>query len=560
MGNTPIRRCAIYTRKSSEEGLERDYNSLHAQREACEAFIRSQTGEGWRLIGTAYDDGGFSGGTMERPALQQLLADIRKGLIDVVVVYKVDRLTRALADFAKMVELFDAQRVSFVAVTQQFNTTTSMGRLTLNVLLSFAQFEREVIGERIRDKVAASKRKGMWMGGTRPFGYDVRERKLVVNRVEAETIRFIFERYLELGRVRLLMRDLQARGIVTGIKVSKSGKTRGATLFLRGGLYHILSNPVYIGEISHKRVRHPGQHEPIVNRELWDRIQEQLNSQAARTGEGCKTEAPRSPLTGKLFDEDGEALYVQGGSKDGRRYRYYVSKSLVTGESRDAGKTWRVSAPEIERVVSAAAGKLLDDHGAIAEALEECGIDGHRLPSVLESARAWVESLRSASESGAALAQLTDRIDLKCNGIQVVLKLPIQASEQDEGATPTHLALARFIPMRMKRRGVEMRLVLEGDTTPSPVNLPLLKAIARARRWSQDLIRGRVQSVGELAKREGLDRRSVRRQLRLGFLSPRIVEAIVEGRQPPDLTVIGLTRRLDLPPLWSAQEQALGFR
>jgi site-specific DNA recombinase len=245
MANTPIRRCAIYTRKSTDEGLEKDYNSLHAQREACEAFIKSQAGEGWRLVITAYDDGGFSGGTMERPALQQLLADIRKGLIGVVVVYKVDRLTRALADFAKIVELFDAQRVSFVAVTQQFNTTTSMGRLTLNVLLSFAQFERELIGERIRDKVAASKRKGMWMGGTRPLGYDVRERKLIVNQVEADTVRHIFKRYLELGRVPPLMRELSGRGIVSGSKLSKSGNSQGGKPFSRGRLYHLLGNPVY---------------------------------------------------------------------------------------------------------------------------------------------------------------------------------------------------------------------------------------------------------------------------------------------------------------------------
>jgi len=560
MGNTPIRRCAIYTRKSSEEGLERDYNSLHAQREACEAFISSQAGEGWKLIKTSYDDGGFSGGTMERPALQQLLADIRKGLIDVVVVYKVDRLSRALADFAKMVELFDAQRVSFVAVTQQFNTTTSMGRLTLNVLLSFAQFEREVIGERIRDKVAASKRKGMWMGGTRPLGYDVRERKLVVNQAEAETIRDIFERYLELGRVRLLMRDLQAREIVTGIKVSKNGNTRGAIPFSRGALYHILSNPVYVGEISHKRVRYPGQHEAIVSRELWDRVQERLHSQAAHTGEGRKTHAPRSPLTGKLFDEDGEPLYAQGATKGVRRYRYYVSKSLVIGECRDAGKAWRVSAPEIERAACAAAGNLLNDHGAIAQALEESGIDGLRVPSVLESARAWVERLGSGSECGTTLAQLTDRIELRNDGIRVLLKLPILAGERDDDTTARHLALTRFVPMQMKRRGVEMRLVLEGDSTSSRVDLPLLKAVARARRWAQELVSGRVQSIRELAKREGIDRRSVRRLLRLGFLSPRIVEAIVESRQPPDLTVIGLTRRVDLPPLWSAQEQALGLR
>jgi site-specific DNA recombinase len=237
MASTPIRRCAIYTRKSSEEGLEQDFNSLHAQREACEAFIRSQAGEGWKPIRTAYDDGGLSGGTMERPALQKLLTNIRKGLIDVVVVYKVDRLTRSLADFARIVELFDAHGVSFVAVTQQFNTTTSMGRLTLNVLLSFAQFEREVIGERIRDKVAASKRKGLWMGGTLPMGYDLRERKLVVNHDEARTVRHIFERYLELGSVRLLRKDVGRRGIVSAVKASRNGKCRGGKPFSRGALY-----------------------------------------------------------------------------------------------------------------------------------------------------------------------------------------------------------------------------------------------------------------------------------------------------------------------------------
>jgi site-specific DNA recombinase len=275
-GKFQLRRCAIYTRKSSEEGLEQDFNSLHAQREACEAFIKSQHGEGWRLIKTAYDDGGFSGGTMERPALQRLLADIRERLIDVVVVYKVDRLTRSLADFAKMVELFDAQAVSFVAVTQQFNTTTSMGRLTLNVLLSFAQFEREVTGERIRDKIAASKRKGMWMGGTTPLGYDVDDRRLVINSAEAETVRHIYQRYLELQSVRLLRDELDRRGIVSKIRISKSGNRTGGKVFSRGALYELLSNPIYIGEIRHRKERHPGQHEPIVYRELWERVQRQL--------------------------------------------------------------------------------------------------------------------------------------------------------------------------------------------------------------------------------------------------------------------------------------------
>jgi len=281
----PVRRCAVYTRKSSEEGLEQDFNSLQAQREACEAFIRSQAGEGWRLSKTHYDDGGLSGGTMERPALQQLLEDIRNGQVDVVVVYKVDRLTRSLADFAKMVELFDANGVSFVAVTQQFNTTTSMGRLTLNVLLSFAQFEREVTGERIRDKIAASKRKGIWMGGTVPLGYDVDDRRLVITQAEAEVVRQIYQRYLELGSVRLLKQELDQLGVASKVRLSRKGTESGGKNFSRGALYELLSNPVYIGEIRHKQERHPGQHEPILERATWEQVQQRLSCGARRDHE-----------------------------------------------------------------------------------------------------------------------------------------------------------------------------------------------------------------------------------------------------------------------------------
>src|SRR6202521_2228576 len=277
-----LQRCAIYTRKSSEEGLEQEFNALHAQREACEAFIKSQAGEGWRLIKTSYDDGGLSGPTMERPALQRLMADIKQGLINVVVVYKVDRLTRSLADFVKMVEAFDAHGVSFVSVTHQFNTTTSMGRLTLNVLLSFAQFEREVTGERIRDKIAASKQKGMWMGGLVPLGYDVIDRRLEVNQSEAQKVLEIFRRYLELGSVRLLMEDLNRRSIRSKIRVAKNGRKSGGNPFFRGALYVLLSNPVYIGEIGHKGVRHPGLHESIMDRELWEKTQRLLRSHAVR--------------------------------------------------------------------------------------------------------------------------------------------------------------------------------------------------------------------------------------------------------------------------------------
>ncbi|MFL6727774.1 MAG: recombinase family protein, partial [Sphingomicrobium sp.] len=284
--SSAARRCAVYTRKSSEEGLEQDFNSLQAQREACEAFIRSQAGEGWRLVATRYDDGGFSGGNMARPALQQLLMDICERRVDIVVVYKVDRLTRSLADFAKMVEVFDAQSISFVAVTQQFNTTTSMGRLTLNVLLSFAQFEREVTGERIRDKIAASKRKGMWMGGVPPLGYDISERRLVINAAEAETVRLIYQLYLEFDSVRLLQDELARRGIISKVRISRNGSRSGGCRFGRGALYELLANPLYIGEIRHKGASHPGQHSAVIERTLWAQVQERLRTMATRTRQG----------------------------------------------------------------------------------------------------------------------------------------------------------------------------------------------------------------------------------------------------------------------------------
>jgi site-specific DNA recombinase len=352
----PVRRCAIYARKSSEEGLEQDFNSLQAQREACEAFIRSQAGEGWRLSKTHYHDGGLSGGTIERPALQRLLADIRNGRVDVVVVYKVDRLTRALADFAKMVEIFDAHGVSFVAVTQQFNTTTSMGRLTLNVLLSFAQFEREVTGERIRDKIAASKRKGIWMGGTVPLGYDLRERHLVINEAEAKQVTQIYRRYLELGSVRLLKQELDQRGVVSKVRLSRKGSNSGGKSFSRGALYELLSNPIYIGEIRHKREHHPGQHEPILERGIWQQVQQCL-SNAARRGSAPISKAPSSPLAGKVFDEAGEPLYAQGAAKGGRRYCYFVSRGLVRGGSLKSKSGWRVPGARA-RTASAICGAL----------------------------------------------------------------------------------------------------------------------------------------------------------------------------------------------------------
>jgi site-specific DNA recombinase len=556
---SPIHRCAIYTRKSSEEGLEQDFNSLDAQREACEAFIRSQAGEGWKLIKSAYDDGGMSGGTMERPALQRLLSDINQGLIDVVVVYKVDRLTRSLSDFAKMVEVFGAHGVSFVAVTQQFNTTTSMGRLTLNVLLSFAQFEREVTGERIRDKIAASKQKGMWMGGLVPIGYDVSERRLVVNQSEAETVRGIFRRYLELGSVRLLMEDLNSRGIRSKVRIAKNGKQSGGNRFYRGALYEMLSNPIYLGEIRHKGVRHPGLHDAIIERELWEATQLLLGSRGARRRPRGKRSAP-SPLTNKLFDESGQSLTPTHAVKGERRYRYYVSRGLIKGIAESTGRGWRLPAPEIERTVASAACTILGDEVAIANAVDAARLAGYRLPSIFSAATAWAKRLQSEVEAGAALDALVDRVELTDAGIRVWLKLEIESSEEPHGANATKLALTRDFPMQIRRRGFEMRLVIQGSREPAPmVDLTLLKAISRGRRWADDLLAGRMESVAEIAKREGVLPNYVRRLTRLAFLSPKIVEAIASGHQPPELTAKALTEKIELPLLWNEQEEAVGM-
>src|SRR5712692_7121016 len=352
------RRCAIYTRKSSEEGLEQDFNSLQAQREACEAFIKSQAGEGWRLVKTAYDDGGLSGGTMERPSLQRLLEDIRRRLVDVVVVYKVDRLTRSLADFAKLVELFDTHSVSFVSVTQQFNTTTSMGRLTLNVLLSFAQFEREVTSERIRDKIAASKRKGLWVGGTLPLGYEMKDGKIAVVEEEAELVRSIFRRYLELGSVNELLRDLKERNIRTRTKQLSTGATRGGIPFGRGALYYVLSNHFYIGEVKYKNEILPGEQPSIMDRELFDAVrQKSLDQWSHRTIVRNKSD---HLLTGLLFDDAGHRMVATHATKAGVRYRYYVSTPFLHGEAKSAsaGSVSRVPAADIEDVVV----KFLKEH------------------------------------------------------------------------------------------------------------------------------------------------------------------------------------------------------
>src|SRR5271165_3864774 len=385
-------RCAVYTRKSSEEGLEQEFNSLDAQREACEAYITSQRHEGWVALSTLYDDGAYSGGTMDRPALQRLLDDIRAGKIDVVVVYKVDRLTRSLTDFAKIVEIFDAQRVSFVSVTQAFNTTTSMGRLTLNVLLSFAQFEREVTGERIRDKIAASKKKGMWMGGLPSLGYDVKERKLVVNEAEAATVRYIFRRYLELETVRALRDDLAAAGVVSKRRTAADGSPYGGQRFSRGALYLMLKNRIYRGEIVHKGKSFPGEHAAIVDEDLWRRVQSHLEENRMERRDGDKTLEP-SLLAGIVFDASSEPMTPTHAVKRGTRYRYYISRRLITGPALDSSRGQRVPASNLEALVISRLRALLADPVELKRRLPRPQDPPHRVARQMEGPRDLLDRL-----------------------------------------------------------------------------------------------------------------------------------------------------------------------
>ena len=378
-------RCAIYTRKSSEEGLEQSFNSLDAQREACAAYIQSQRHEGWRVQPTQYDDGGYSGGNMERPALKRLLDDVAAQKVDVVVVYKVDRLTRSLADFAKIVDIFDARKVSFVSVTQQFNTTSSMGRLTLNVLLSFAQFEREVTGERIRDKISASKRKGMWMGGRVPLGYDLKDRKLVPNAAEAALVNRIYSRYLELGCVVKLKAELDAAGVASKVRVSRTGRRSGGAPYSRGALYKILQNRIYVGEIPHRALAYPGEHQPIVERERWDAVQAKLraSNQARRNG---VTSRDPSLLAGLLYDERGNRLTPSHAVKKGKRYRYYVSQALIQGRPDLKGAATRLPAHDIEMVVIARMRSLLQAPSQVRELAGTAGDDAGIQQALIASA------------------------------------------------------------------------------------------------------------------------------------------------------------------------------
>ena len=576
------RRCAIYTRKSTDEGLDQAFNSLDAQREACAAFILSQKHEGWSALPALYDDGGYSGGTMDRPALKRLIADIEAGQVDVVVVYKVDRLTRALSDFAKLVEVFDRREVSFVSITQQFNTTTSMGRLTLNVLLSFAQFEREVIGERVRDKIAASKKKGMWMGGQPPLGYDVKDRKLVVNEAEAETVRHIFDRYLELKSVLALQEEIVSEGIRSKRRVRSDGTVYGNQVLGRGALYQMLQNRIYRGEITHKGSAYPGQHSAIIDQDLWDRVQATLAENRVERASGARGKQP-SLLTGLLFDQNGERLSPTHAVKKGTRYRYYISTGLITGKRKPATGGWRIPAGNLEALVVDRLRTLFADHGELLDTVAEQVAGGIETRQLIERASRIAEALGNGSPDDvrSLVVSLVRRVEISPDSVRIEVdrqrlasvlqsdgsgppigdgSAPGKTNRSDAGDTDPEDIVTLTIAARLQRAGREMRMIVQNTENQRAPDPALLRALARAHDFRERLMRDPHLSAHDIARAEGVSAAYIYATLRLAWLAPDIVEAIVNGRQPPRLTATELFRLSGHLPLgWPQQRTLIGF-
>ena len=532
-----IVRCAIYTRKSTEHNLDLEFNSLDAQREACEAYIKSQTHEGWRLVPDRYDDGGLSGASLERPALQTLLCDLRTGKINIVVVYKVDRLTRSLADFAKLVELFDQHGISFVSVTQSFNTTSSMGRLTLNVLLSFAQFEREVIGERVRDKIAASKRKGIWVGGPVPLGYASVGKKLVIVPEDAETVRTIFRTYLALGSIGALMQHIDGLGIRTKRHELTNGKIRGGVPFGVGPLAYLLKNRCYIGEVAYRGEVHRGEHEPILERTLFEAVQAKLASNAV--DRSSRLRGSPALLAGRIFDDRGNRMSPTHSNKRGVRYRYYVSQAVLKQRKGEAGSIARAPAPELESIVLTAV-REHQKKGATEQGAPENDpdlVERHVERIVVRQDAVDIRMLpfgrgsRRVDDDDPASDGAPDDQD----AISITVPWPSHCYTAIKGIVHTPEAAASLKP----------------ETRDA-----VLTAIAKARQWVDDLAEYRTASFAEIAAAEGKDERYIRLLSSLAFASPRLIAALTEGAAPANLTVAGLARAL--PFSWAEQERLIG--
>ena len=520
-----------------------------------------------------YDDGGFSGGTMDRPALKLLLGDIVAGKVDVVMVYKIDRLTRSLFDFAKIVEAFDAKGVSFVSITQQFNTTTSMGRLTLNVLLSFAQFEREVTGERIRDKIAASKKKGMWMGGLPALGYDVQNRKLIVNDKEALTVIHIFRRYIQLRSVRALQAELDGAGIRSKRRVFADGTQVGGQRFSRGALYLILQHRIYRGEITHKGDAYPGQHPAIVENALWDEVQAVLTENRVNRAAGSAAKHP-SLLAGMAFDENGERLTPSHAVKKGTRYRYYVSTSLITGSAKDRSSGRRIPAANLETLVITRIRTFLADQGAILDAIHDEHVKGAEQNRLIGRGHQIAEELATMApdQIRATLMTLLSRVDVRSDRVEINIRrcrlvelLRAQAidfirqggkpsSEPDDVVTLT-------VRARLKRVGREMRMLVENTDDQMIADPGLLRIVARAHDIQARLMQNTDLTVHVIANQERVSANYVYRLLRLPSLAPDIITAIINGKNPPQLTAKKLMRLTpQIPVDWVEQRKLLGFQ
>ncbi len=544
-------RCAIYTRKSSEEGLEQDFNSLHAQREACAAYVMSQASEGWHLLPDEYDDGGISGGTLERPGLQRLLADIATGRIDIVVVYKVDRLTRSLLDFSRLVESFDRAEVSFVSVTQSFNTTTSMGRLTLNMLLSFAQFEREVTAERIRDKIAASKARGMWMGGVPPIGYRPDGRSLAIVEEHASIIRHVFDRYVALGCVRSVALELQENDILVPRRETATGRSIGGGFFSRGQVYKILANPTYVGEIHHHGKVHAGNHPAIIERETWERAQQLLeeNKQGQRPAKHARN---RSLLAGRLVDEEGKPLVATHACKGKVRYRYYVRRALQHDPDADSSAGMRIPAREIEAAVAERVAEALDDPIALTA---KAGLTLHSgdLRRTMVLADGLAEHVRAKNYqivrelvNSVRISRSEITIELAASRLAGILKL-----EWGDGRPAEVISLVAKV--RLTHTGRAVRLVHSNGLAASAGSADpgLVALLVTGRRWWERLATGEID-IATLSREEGVNDSWMSRVIRINFLSPRIIDAILTGTQPVSLTARWL-RRNDLPLDWDEQ-------
>jgi len=539
-------RCAIYTRKSTEEGLEQDFNSLDAQHEACAAYILSQRHEGWTLVPDHYDDGGYSGGNMDRPALKLLMAELAAGRVDIIVVYKVDRLTRSLADFAKIVEILDRSSASFVSVTQSFNTTSSMGRLTLNVLLSFAQFEREVTSERIRDKVAASKAKGMWMGGPVPLGYRIGERKLLIDEQEAETVRHIFRRYLELQSATQLVEELDRTGIRSKPRINRFGRDYGNAKISRGALYRLLQNCLFVGEVAYKGQIYPGQHDAIIDRATFDAAQRMLAQARVERRLGTNAKEP-SLLAGLIWDGHGRRLTPTHCSRRNRRYRYYISQS---DDASVTDAAWRVSAPDIEKLVINRLRAMLAN--AQKQTIVSGLLSGDAIGQLNERIASTLAQFDSLIGQRELLLQLIQRIDVL--GEKLRIEADLHPVDSSLGGPVGH-----EYPIGFVRSGKQVKLIIPPTgTSPTANRSPsLLKLVAQAFAARREMERS--GSIEQVAERLGYGREYAADLIRTSYLSPTIITAIIHGTQPASLTRRQLVRTDRIPLSWSAQERLFGF-